>query len=212
MLSEVALAVTGNKADKGISNSKMLQVGIADQRLTIHKQKKEMDLNAFGVTANTYYQFEKMIAFVLQFGENLKKTSAALNDKISPDTYLKFIKNVEQVQMVYPNYNEEEKRKIKKIIDSSKQRPKQQNKVVVDFGKKVIEGPRSKQVMAMPPPPTAAPPQRPEPKKEEMKIHSAPKQEKPNPFIALEKPEPQNKIPSRPSMVSSQFGGNMNFI
>lgn len=127
MLSKVQLAVTGNRGDKDIGNSKLADFGISDQKVKIEKIGNKMQANIFGITANTYYSTTRLFSFANQFAQASKIYAENMALQMSIEEYKKFIKQVDKVKEVYTGYSEEEIKAVREygIQDLTKPKKRQ---------------------------------------------------------------------------------------
>jgi hypothetical protein len=79
----------------------------------VQKQGLTLQANICGVTVDTYYSFDKIFGFALILKDSTQAYASNMALQISYEQYKKFLKDVEKVKSVYPDYSEEELARMK---------------------------------------------------------------------------------------------------
>ena len=87
----------------------MIDFGVCNQKLEIQKDWNTLKTNAFGVTLNTYFSFTNLFMFFTSFAETMKIHASNMTVQTSAEQYKKFLKDIDRVKQLYPNYNESQK-------------------------------------------------------------------------------------------------------
>jgi len=72
-----------------------------------------------GFTISTFYAFTEMYRFVKTYMQSVKAYAENFTIQTSPAQYEQFIKDIEYVQKIYPDYDDETRNRIRRVIDQS---------------------------------------------------------------------------------------------
>lgn len=90
----IYLGVTGDKDDPFTSNQTLLEFGIDNQSINLHKEDFRCKVSVFGISVTTLNTFEMLF----MFANKMKKVSTLYKDNLAIATSLKhykeFIKNI----------------------------------------------------------------------------------------------------------------------
>lgn len=70
-----------------------------------------------GITVNTFFAFVEIYRFVKTYMQSIQNYMTNFTIQTSHESYEQFIKDIDYVQRIYPEYDEEQKEKIRRIID-----------------------------------------------------------------------------------------------
>ena len=68
------------------------------------KNQDDLNANLFGITVNTHYSFDKIYNFVTILGKAVGVYAENMAVQMAIEEYKKFIKDVEKVKRLYPDY------------------------------------------------------------------------------------------------------------
>ena len=100
----IMLALT----DRAVGNHKLVDFGICGQKLNIQKVKQCLQANICGITVDTYYSFERIAGFGTLLQDSATTYAKNMAVQMSFEQYKKFIKDIEKVRSIYPDYSDQE--------------------------------------------------------------------------------------------------------
>lgn len=95
----VSLALT----DESTDNHRLVDFGVAGQKITVLKNDQDLQANICGVTVNTHYRFDKIYNFVKILGKTVQVYAENMAVQIAIEEYKKFIKDTKKVKTLYPD-------------------------------------------------------------------------------------------------------------
>jgi len=95
-----------------------MEVGVLNQVVRIKKDSQCLMLNMGGLTLNTYFAFVEIYRFVKTYLESVKAYFSNFTIQTSQESYEQFIKDIEYVQKIYPEYDEETRERVRRIIEN----------------------------------------------------------------------------------------------
>jgi len=116
MLNNIQISVTGNKEEKVTSNQCILDFGIVNQKITVRKQKNQFNINAFGVTINSYQPLLHIFKFALSTKESAEVHLHNLIAQTSYSQYKKFLTAIDGNQIEFEDLEKEIKPEVKPLM------------------------------------------------------------------------------------------------
>ncbi len=87
-----------------------------------------------GLTLNTFFAFSEIYRFVKTYAQTIKAYLSNFTLQTSQGSYEQFIKDIEYVQKIYPEYDDETRDRVRRIIDHNSAAKNQQAHIVMRDG------------------------------------------------------------------------------
>jgi len=99
-INNVSVYGTGNKNQAKISNRRILQVGLENQKISVEKKDYCLSLNILGAKLTTFYQMSVVYLFFKNFLQSNKVHMNNFMLQTSDDQYKKFLSSLSSVKDV----------------------------------------------------------------------------------------------------------------
>ena len=70
-----------------------------------------------GITVNTFFAFVEIYRFVKTYMQSIRDYITNFTIQTSQEQYEQFIKDIDYVQRIYPEYDDETRERVRRIID-----------------------------------------------------------------------------------------------
>ena len=74
-----------------------------------------------GITVNTFFAFVEIYRFVKTYMQSIRDYLTNFTIQTSTESYEQFIKDIDYVQRIYPEYDDEQKERVRRMIDGNSQ-------------------------------------------------------------------------------------------
>ena len=98
-----------------------MEVGLLNQVIRIKKVGRSLLLNLGGITVNTFFAFVEIYRFVKTYMQSIQDYLTNFTIQTSTESYEQFIKDIDYVQRIYPEYDDETRERVRRIIDGNSQ-------------------------------------------------------------------------------------------
>ena len=76
-------------------------------------------LNMGGITLNTFFTFAEIYRFLKTYMQSVQAYMQNFTIQTSHESYEQFIKDIEYVQKIYPEYDDETRDRVRRLIDGN---------------------------------------------------------------------------------------------